>query len=199
MNLTHKQKLYFGILGLGLLVLTLDRTVFSPDTADATESSSPATSTVGSVNLGGAGSNQANPGFSSELHDDHTLTVSQQLRQLADRRTDDNQDKRDAFLPSKAWFSDDGSPDRITPDQIIREFKDRNQLIGVLFSKGQSKAMMSITNPDSSVNSKRILLAVGDSIDLFKLIRVDERTALFERGSIQIVVEVNHESGEEKN
>lgn len=195
MNITRKQQIYFAVLGLGLLALVFEKAILAPDSADG--DTAPTTYRVNSDPASGTSSDRANPSHSSAIVDDSTVTVAEQLQHLAERQALEPAAIRDAFSPSKVWFSDDGDSGRKTIDQIAREFKANNQLLGVLFSRGQSKAMMLTPDPEYPDEQKRIVLPVGDSIDLFKLVKVDERSAIFERGSFQILLELKQSGDNE--
>lgn len=179
MTLTRTQRMYLAVLGLGVVALLLDKTVLAPAPAGGEQPPGTEASDVGESGDetdhegAAAGSVGATMG---------PLSVADQLHILAEARTLDPNQIADAFEPSPRWFSDARENGAKTPDEIIKEFKATYKLSGVLNNRGERMAM--ILDPDD----KLLVLPVGETLDLFKLAAVDDRSAVFERGSIRIVL-----------
>jgi hypothetical protein len=95
-----------------------------------------------------------------------TVPVAQRLRQAA--TTNANKAVHDAFAPGSAWIVV-GDSVRVDNSGLAGQFQAAHRLTGVLTSGGRAHAM---------VDAK--IVAIGQSIDGFKLISLSGRSATFE-------------------
>ena len=172
MKVTKQQKVYAGLLVLGLIALVLDRCVFTPASADAsdqasdlliakpaqskTESSAPARKATSTAPTGNA--------------------VAQKLTQLSESMHLPGAAVRDAFCPAPAWAADGAPKTPGAPKGITAEtpnFEQTHTLIGVMLSGSSAAAMVDGT-----------LVRVGQSIDGYRLVSVSKGRAIFRSGEV---------------
>ena len=97
MKVTKEQKIYLGLLGLGLVAFLLDRTVFTPSAADGADLSdllvTKSSATVAHL-AGGVAKPAASP---------TSNPVAQKLAALSDSMHLSETNPRDAFTPGPSW------------------------------------------------------------------------------------------------
>jgi hypothetical protein len=165
MKVTKQQKVYAGLLVLGLTALVLDRCVFTPASADASDQASdlliakPAQSRTESPAPNRKATTTAPSGN----------PVALKLTELSESMHLPATAVKDAFSPAATW-SGSGTT---TAGGEVRNFEQTHTLIGVMVSGGSAAAM---------VDGK--LVRVGQSIDGYKLISVSKGKAVFKSGEI---------------
>lgn len=169
MRVTQSQKVYFGLLAVGLIALGVDRFVLTPPAAAASDDTQsllvkPADSSAGTVPLVASPvSIQSNP-------------IANKLKQLNDSIPAPRGEMRDAFTPGAAWA---GATGGAFGNGALANFSDTHHLTGVLVSGRAGQAM---------VDGKDVL--VGQTLDGFKLIAVKPGVAVFQQGDVQITLRI---------
>jgi hypothetical protein len=168
MKVTKQQKIFAGLLALGLVALAMDRFVFSPQTAQASDDSA--------ALLVAKPSKVATPTIaaSGKLAVDSSVTnpIALKLNALSDSLHLPNAPVKDAFLPSQAWL---GKPSGERTDP--KTFEQMHQLSGV---------MLSGSHPAAMINGK--LVSVGDMIDGYRLISVAPGAANLQMDEIKVTL-----------
>ena len=165
MKVTKQQKVYAGLLVLGLIALVLDRCVFTPSSADASDQASdlliakPAqtrTESPAPAHKASATAPAGNP-------------VALKLTQLSESMHLPGTAVKDAFCPAPTWSGGNTAG----PGAEVRSFEQSHTLIGVMLGGASAAAM---------VDGK--LVRVGQSIDGYKLLSVSKGKAVFQSGEI---------------
>jgi hypothetical protein len=170
MKVTKQQKVYAGLLVLGLIALVLDRCVFTPASADASDQASdlliakPAQSRKDSPAPTRKATTTAPAGN----------PVALKLTELSESMHLPGTAVKDAFCPAPAWAGEGKS----NVGGEVRSFEQTHTLIGVMFSGGSAAAMVDGT-----------LVRVGQSIDGYKLISVSKGKAIFQSGQITAILQ----------
>jgi hypothetical protein len=169
MKVTKQQKVYTGLLVLGLLALVLDRCVFSPSSADASDQASdlliakvPQTKTESPASA--HKSSATAPAGNS---------VALKLTELSESMQRPGAAVKDAFCPAPSW-AQPGAPGVTSAPS----FQQAHTLIGVMLSGSYAAAMVDGT-----------LVRVGDSIDGYKLISVSKGEAVFQSGDLRATLQ----------
>ena len=165
MKVTKQQKLFAGLLVLGLVALVLDRCVFTPSSAEASDQAS---------DLLIAKNPQTKAESPAPAHKATATApagnpVALKLTELSESMHLPGAAVKDAFCPAPTW-SGTGAP---TGGAEIRSFEQTHTLIGVMSSGGSAAAM---------VDGK--LVRVGQSIDGYKLVSVSKGKAVFQSGEV---------------
>jgi hypothetical protein len=167
MKVTKEQKIYLGLLGLGLVAFAMDRFVFTPPAAQAADTSSDLlvnkSATPGLHATGAAG---AKPAAASTLN-----PVAQKLGTLSESMHLSNVPVRDALTPSPNWSG------ITTAAADEASFEQKHELSGV---------MVSGKHPAAVVDGKLIL--VGQTVDGLKLISVAKGAAMFQAGESTVTL-----------
>lgn len=167
MNLTKRQQRLLAVVILGAVGLVVDRTILRPQggpnaaSADATAAATDAPA--------GAAADQNTPA---------RPPLAERLNNLLAGVPSGPNDVRDPFCLPATWSGTDAVVAEKTPD-AVRGFLGKHQLKAVLIQGGVSCAQV-----DDSY------LSPGEYLDGFKLISVDQRSAVFERQGKQAVLEM---------
>jgi hypothetical protein len=161
MKVTKEQKVYLGLLAIGLVALTLDRLVFTPSSAEAADSSSDLLVTHSEPPTAPAAKSTASS---------TSNPVAQKLALLSESMHLAAAESRDAFTPSAAWV---GKPAASTD---TKSFEQTHQLSAVIV--GRRAAAM--------VDGR--LIAVGQTIDGYKLVSVIQGAATFQAGDVSVTL-----------
>jgi hypothetical protein len=103
-------------------------------------------------------------------------SVAQRLRHTQRFATDNT--LRDVFAVGPAWLAQAEQGAKVDPlAASIEKFRQSHRLTGVLSSSGREHAMV-----DNQI------VAVGQSVDGFKLVSVSHRSATFESGEARVVL-----------
>jgi hypothetical protein len=173
MKVTKSQKVYFGLLIVGLLALGVDRFVLTPPAAQAADNAQallvkPVDSSTGvdnAVPMLAAANIQGN-------------SIADKLKELNDSIPAPKGEIRDAFTPGTAWVPTAKSS-VAGSNAAIENFSQTHHLAGVLVAGRTGQAM---------VDGKDVL--VGQTLDGFKLIAVKPGIAVFQQGDVQITLRI---------
>jgi hypothetical protein len=172
MKVTKSQKVYFGVLAVGLLALGVDRFVLTPPTAAASDDAQSLLVKPGDASTGAADAIPAIPAsFTIQAN-----PISDKLKQLNDSVPASKGELRDAFTPGTAWT---GATPAASATAAVVNFPDTHHLTGVLVSGRTGQAM---------VDGKDVL--VGQTLDGFKLIAVKPGIAVFQQGDVQVTLRI---------
>ena len=161
MKVTKQQRVYFGLLAIGLVALAVDRLTFSPSSAEASES--PELLLVAKpAGPAGAAANVSSKAITTFA----TNPVAQKLVALSESMHLTGTPTKDAFSPSLAWS---GKPTVALID--TKSFEATHSLEGV---------MVSGRHPAAMIAGK--LVSVGESIDGYKLVSVADGAATLQSG-----------------
>lgn len=192
MQLTKQQKLYAAVVGLAVGAFGFDRFVLGPP-ADggaavaaapqparapvrrvAPQAATPAAGTATTASATTAGNTQ---GVAP------TGTLAARLRQVAAGQKLDLRNVGDAFRPSVAWIGARRQPAPAAgPFDAAREFQNTHRLTAVMKQAGGGIAIIDKTT-----------LAVGQSIDGFRLVAVKDRSAVLRRGTDRVELRLPEE------
>jgi hypothetical protein len=180
MKLTKRQKVASAILVVVLGALIVDRTYLSPGkvSAEASASSSQTSSEpeIESIKQGVI----PEPGSQST-----TMKLVQRLETLWSEKSPDVRSMasaisraRDAFSLPEAWLA------KVHPSGLARPEQDavirftRNHQLKAVVVQGQTRCVMVDDN----------FLTIGQELDGFKLVAVDEESATFEAGEQRVIL-----------
>lgn len=170
MNLSKRQKLLAAVFLVGLVGLVADRTILRPQggPAAASAESLPA-SPRAAVSAGNvpAGDNAPAP-----------ATVAERLNNLLAGPEMGMQELRDPFALPPSWSGTTTATGQKIPDATT-VFVRKHQLKAVFMQGEETCAQVDDT-----------FLVPGQSVDGFKLVSVDQRTALFEHEGKQVTLEL---------
>src|SRR5207237_1568880 len=131
---TKEQKIYLGLLGIGLVAFALDRLAFTPPSASAADTASdllvakPSKAPAHPTSAAPAGKSPA-PSASNPL--------AQQLAGLSESMKLASAPAKDAFTPAAAWT---GKSPAAAIDS--RSFEQSHQLSGMMLSGQRAAAML---------------------------------------------------------
>jgi hypothetical protein len=170
MKVTKSQRVYFGLLVVGLAALGVDRFALTPPTALGADDAQsllvkPADASAGvsdATPLPTAVSIQSNP-------------IADKLKQLNDSIPAPKGEIRDAFTPGAAWTGTVAGG----VSGSTATFSQTHHLTGVLVCGRSGQAM---------VDGKDVL--VGQTLDGFKLIAVKPGMAVFAAGDLQTTLRI---------
>ena len=169
MKVTKQQKIFLGLLGLGLAALTLDRFVLAPASAEAADdSASLLVSKEAHPAAPAPPALQKAPTVNSTAGD----PITHKLKALSDAMHLAESPARDAFVPAPAWSGGPGAPGMAT-----RNFEEAHQLSGV---------MLSGSHPAAMVDGRMVL--TGQMVDGYKLVSVTKGAAVFQSGETQVTL-----------
>jgi len=170
MNLTKRQKMLSAVFLLGLVGLVADRTILRPQggpSAASAQSVSETPSAVGPSDSVPAADSAAAP-----------ATVAERLNRLLSGPTASPDELRNPFSMPPSW-SGTGATTAEKPPDTTDVFLRKHQLKAVVMQGQEACAQI-----DDS------FLVPGQSVDGFKLLSVNERTAVFEREGKQAILEL---------
>jgi|SRR5581483_10432434 len=165
MKVTKEQKVYVGVLLIGLVAFGLDRTIFTPSSAEAADSSSdllvskPSPGAHPAAAPKAAVQSNANP-------------ISHKLTELSESLHVSGEQTKDAFEPSLTWQGKTAGG--AVAD--TRGFEQTHHLNGVMVGRF----------PAAMIDGK--LVAVGQVLDGYKLVSVTHGAATFQSGETQVTL-----------
>jgi hypothetical protein len=161
MNLTKRQKMLSAVFLLGVGGLVVDRTLLRPQGGPQ------------------AASARAQPAASAAPAAESTpvrAPLAERLNNLLVGRETAPKDLRDPFSLPATWSETGPANGERTPD-TVREFLRKHRLKAVVIKAGESCAEVDDT-----------YLAPGGYLDGFRLVSVDQRSAVFAGGGKQVVL-----------
>lgn len=174
MNLTRKQQFYLVVLGVGVIALALDRTVFSPASASGQETlpvisvaTVDPTSATSSVTAVSASALPAAWRTRSEVAD--------RLKAVSSSRDFSPAALRDAFHPSASWWGG-----------FNKDFSDQYTLLAVMTGGTTDYAL--IGSRDDKGKPVRRSVRVKDVISGFTLEVIEPRSVTFRREDLKVVL-----------
>jgi hypothetical protein len=168
MNLTQRQKTLLAVVLVGLVGLVVDRTILRPQGGPQAASAAAAE----------AGTDARAAKAAPDPNTPARRPLAERLNDLLAGGPSGPNDVRDPFCLPATWSGTGGVAPEKTPD-AVRVFLAKHQLKAVLIQGGASCAQV-----DDNY------LSPGEYLDGFKLIRVDQRSAVFERQEKQAVLEL---------
>jgi hypothetical protein len=169
MNLTKRQKMLSAVFVLGLAGLVVDRTLLRPQ---------------GGPQAAAAGSSAETPGSTPAERPPRAESaparapLAERLNNLLPGRETGPNDVRDPFSLPDTWSETDAGDGARAPD-AARGFSRRHQLKAVVMQDGEACAQVD-DNP----------LVPGQWLDGFKLISVNQQSAVFERDGKRVVLDL---------
>lgn len=181
MKLSRERIVIGAVLGLGLAALIVDQALFKSGTGPAE-----ATASVPKVEVDSSSAAKS-PRLTGPVvgpQADHPLSLADRFVQIADARGLDDRITRNAFMPARVGF--DSGPIEAGKSSIVQVQSENDQFC----KKYELMAvMMNRKNAYAIVNGKPI--KVGQAISSgFKLIAVNERSAIFESGNGKVTLEL---------
>jgi hypothetical protein len=168
MNLSKRQKTLLAVVLVGLVGLVVDRTILRPQGGPQAASAGAAGSATDAP-AAGAAPDQNTPA---------RAPLAERLNNLLAGAPSGPNDLRDPFCLPATWSGTGSVVVERTPD-AVRVFLGKHQLKAVLIQGGVSCAQV-----DDSY------LSPEEYLDGFKLISVDQRSAVFERQGKQAVLDL---------
>ncbi|UCD74308.1 MAG: hypothetical protein JSV91_11005 [Phycisphaerales bacterium] len=181
-KLSRERKVFIGILGVALIGLGADRMFFSSGLTGPAEASA----AVGEFEVDASleaplGEVDPEPVAIHESTESATEALAGRFKEYAQRGSSDITGLSNVFNPSDSWLGGSDLPagaDRAA--SATDEFGATHRLNAV---------MMSRSNPGAVVNKR--LIAVGQEVDGFTLIEVNERSVVFEGEDERVVLELD--------
>lgn len=181
MKLTGKHKIYLAVAGLGVMALILDRTVFAPEDARGGERENHQVQLNAPPEKAGTSRGGLVDTEPLSIPSKTASQVADHLRHIAASQSIRPEDIRDAFLPGKSWFSDDGVQ--------ASKFQNRNKLIGVILGAKQSYARIELLwKRDFEKQDRFVTVQIDDTLDEYILIFLDSNSAVFELESERVAL-----------
>lgn len=178
MQLSKERKIFVGVLLLALGALFVDRVVIGsdvtePQRASAGQASAPARTGEPPAAASVANTPQSPPQGPS---------IADRLREVTQARGSARGDVRDALAPSKAWADELGLGQSDTTVQQEIPFQDRHHLVAAVVIDG-----------DRYVIIDDQTLGLGNTLDGYTLVDVNERTAVLESNGHRVELEIPSE------
>ncbi len=180
MPITTKQKVYGCVLATGLAAIAADKTLFTPSDAAAQDSfvSEYAIASSTSILAAARSDLAAMADLPAEGSD-----IADRLSALAEARSLDLSDVRDAFEPSPSWFSDNGTvQQQDLGGTAAATFVRSHRLMAVMAGGANGSAI---------IDDK--CLFIGQQIDGFRLISVGDRSAVLESNGVRVELQLSQE------
>ena len=178
MAITTKHKVYGCVLVTGLSAFAADKTFFAPSDAAAQDSSVSEYAMTSSTSVLDAARRDltALADLPTEGSD-----IADRLSAVAEARSLDLTDVRDAFKPSPSWIGDDGT---VQPQDlggtVAATFVRSHRLMAVMAGGANGSAI---------VDDKCLL--IGQQIDGFRLISVGDRNAVLESNGVRVELQLS--------
>lgn len=172
MTVTTSRKVYLSVLGIALCALVADRCLSKSATPTAAQASAPPAWAASAPSVTAA----ERPGIAPTALSVDTLAARLQALQAATGQ----QPIRDAFAPSPAWLATPRSGPSVTSQRILN-FRGSHKLSAIIQTAGAGEALI-----DNS------LMVVGQFLDGFKLIAVNQRGAVFSDGQSSFYLHLDH-------
>tara|TARA_R110002111_G_scaffold189528_4_gene254812 strand:- start:214 stop:780 length:567 start_codon:yes stop_codon:yes gene_type:complete len=173
-----------GVAGLGLLV---DRVIIGSDVTGPAESSAGVIDAFDPAQADPANLLITQDEGSTVIHTAPTISLAQRLREtIGDAELAEPEQTRNAFMPVPGWLGDQpahpGTPDNTTR-QLIQDFKAKHPLEAVMVVGGSRYAVIAGQT-----------IHIGQQVDGYKLVAVNERSATFQLGMRQFEVGITDAS-----
>ena len=190
MAISSKNKIYGGVLGVGLIALVADKAFLAPADAAASDPfvAEYAATEQASV-LASARSDLGLIAPVANIETDASMFMGQ-LNLIADAQSLDLDNIHDAFEPSKVWQIT--SDEKVVKSTAIGDgpssrFLRNHRLLAVMGSGSSAKVIIR-----SSVSSKDNdkYLSIGDKIDGFILVSVVDRVAMLDSNGLRVQLEL---------
>jgi hypothetical protein len=178
MELTKRQKVFLVIMIIVLAALIVDRAYLgrsNPSKAQA-EISDSSNITSGE----GVPATEVVPDLASQSP---TMKLTRGIESLWSEKNPDLSQSRDAFCLPEPWLAE------ISPDNLRRTFQGaetsfaRNHQLKVIVVQGQTRCVMVDDH----------FLVIGQELEGFKLVAVDENSATFESGAKRVVLRLEND------
>jgi hypothetical protein len=176
MRLSKKQKVYLAILVLALGTMVVDRAFLSQSAGGGlkAETSTDSYLPPGELVFGATG--PPDPNSLPPI-----MKITQRLEMLWSGMSLDLDEARDAFSIPTAWLAEIYDQHPLRQGDAVVRFAKSHQLRGVLV---ESNARFAVVDNH--------LLIVGQELDGFKLVAVDEDSATFAAGNKQVVLRLEN-------
>ncbi len=169
MNLSKRQKILLGVFFIGLVGLVADRTILRPQGGPEAASAESSAAPSATRHPGGA-PGEENPSTRAPL--------AERLNKLLPDTENGAVELRDPFALPVSWSGSGTANQEKIPDAA-----------GTFARTHQLKAVV-VQGDDVSAQVDDGFLVPGQTIDGFKLVSVDYRSAVFERAGKQVVLEL---------
>jgi len=173
MQLTLKRKISFGLVGIGLIALVVDRLTSSDGPEPRPQPALHATD-------GSVVAHAAKPAAAeTDLRLIELSAISAQLQTLASSQGLDPVNAQDAFHPASNWLA---APKAIIDTSAetsaaVTRFRQQHKLLAILKSGRAAMALI-----DGRTFRR------GQTIDGFKIVEVHERSVIFDSGSAKVEI-----------
>lgn len=175
-NASRQRKLAVGLLGLALAALVVDRTVLSPAGAEAAPPAAAApASTPAAAPAAPATTENSTPGNPRKPAQP---SVNERLDRALSTPKWSTEELLGSLRPSPKWAADPGSTGD-TGDPSLA-FDKKHQLKAVMGSRDKDENRVALVGGQP--------LRVGDTLDGMRLVSVGARSAVFEAGSVRVVL-----------
>jgi hypothetical protein len=177
MKVTKQQKILGGLMLAGIVLVGADQLGLLPGSAEASETTTEATSDYA---MPAAPAAQATA--PSSATQTSQASVAHRLRQAAQAMPD--APMRDVFALGPTWRGQAPFDPKLDPTGLAAEqFRRSHKLTGVVQGSGR---------PTAQIDNQ--IVAIGQSVDGFKLVSVSHRSATFEAGATRIVLNMGKAS-----
>ena len=180
MAISAKHKVYGCVLVTGLSAFAADKTFFAPSDAAAQDSSVSEYAMTSSTSVLDAARRDltAMADLPAEGSD-----IADRLSAVAEARSLDLSDVRDAFMPSPGWFGNDGTAQQQDlGGTAAARFVRSHRLMAVMAGGANGSAI---------VDDK--CLFIGQEIDGFRLISVGARNAVLESNGVRVELQLSQQ------
>ena len=180
MSITTKHKVYGCVLVTGLSAFAADKTFFAPSDAAAQDSSVSEYAMTSSTSVLDAARRDLTvladvPAEGSDIAD--------RLSAVAEARSLNLTDVRDAFKPSPSWFGDDGTVQQ----------QDLGGAAAATFVRSHRLMAVMDGGPSGSAIVDDKCLFIGQQIDGFRLVSVGARNAVLESNGVRVELQLSQE------
>ncbi len=186
MKLSRERKFFVVICALALVALVVDRTLLTEAAADDGASDPSALLVPGGGASTSPGAGRAVPanGRNGAGGSSSAAAVSDLLAQMAERNRRQLEQTPDAFQPGAGWTAPDMTqPGPPAADARVETFAKRKLASIVAGGRGKAGAMV-----------EGRMIHIGQSLDGFTLVAVDNQSAVFEGRSVQVRLSLTGES-----
>lgn len=185
-KLSRERKVFIGILGTALIGLCADRVLFSSGVTGPADAAAAAGEYAIDESLDDLVEGiDAEPAAIVQCTGNITATLAGQFEQYARQGSGEAAGLSDVFRPSDSWLpSIEAAGSRTPTITAADEFAMRHTLAAV---------MMSRSTPGAVVNKR--LITIGQELDGFILVAVNERSVVFEGEGEQVVLELDPAAG----
>ena len=181
MSITTKHKVYGCVLVAGLSAFAADKTFFAPSDAAAQDSSvSEYAMTMSSTSVLDAARRDLTAMADVPVEGSN---IADRLLAVAEARSLDLTDVRDAFKLSPSWFGDDGTG----------QPQDLGGTAAATFVRSHRLMAVMAGGPEGSAIVNDKCLFIGQQIDGFRLISVGARNAVLESNGVRVELELSQD------